>query len=207
MMKINRHINWILGIVAIVIVLAFYNAMTVTVRRPSNEFAEQQLVGNKSSIVIIVDFSKPSMDDRLYIYDSKIHKYIYSGAVQHGRGGKSTARHPEFSNKIGSRCSSLGLYELTKSDTFTPSFFNKQLRIPCIRIKGLSSSNSNAEARGIYIHPGIMVSLRLFRVPGLCLPLSASSEGCFTVSFRTFRRIKKLMTESDNEKIILLATG
>lgn len=49
-MKINRHINWILGIVAIVIVVAFYNAMTVTVRRPSNEFAEQQLVGNKSSI-------------------------------------------------------------------------------------------------------------------------------------------------------------
>lgn len=196
-----------LGIAAIVCGLSLYNSLTVTRRRPSNEFAEQQLFGRLCSNVIIVDFSKPSMDDRLYIYDSRPHKYIYSGAVQHGRGGNSTARHPEFSNKIGSRCSSLGLYELTKVDAFTPAFFKKRLHLPCIRLKGLSPTNSNAEARGIYIHPGIMVSLRLFRVPGLCFPLSASSEGCFTVSYRTYRKIERLMKESTTEKIIMLAIG
>ena len=45
---------------------------------------------SKTSYEILVDFSKPSCEDRLFIYDvSNKGKLVYSGVVLHGLGGKS----------------------------------------------------------------------------------------------------------------------
>ena len=138
-----------------------------------------------------VDFGKLSCNDRLYIYDVEKGKCIYSARVQHGNGGQSTAITPEFSNKIGSNCSSLGLYKVTIS-----SKMNSNKYVDCLRLKGLSSTNSNAEKRGILIHPGISLSV-IPKFPGLIIPLTSESRGCFTVSILTMQILKECFNKGN----------
>lgn len=61
-----------------------------------------------------------------------------------------------------------------------------------LQIRGLDSTNSNARKRGILIHPSIMASLLPYPKKGKNFPLTKSSEGCFSVSFHTFLKIKSL---------------
>ncbi len=61
-----------------------------------------------TSICIMVDMSRPSGKNRLFVYDFKQKKTIISGLCAHGVGGGSTAIKPVFSNKVGSNCTSLG---------------------------------------------------------------------------------------------------
>lgn len=134
--------------------------------------------------ICFVNFKKWSCFDRLYIYDVRKKKYVYSSRVQHGSGGKSTVFKPEFSNKIGSNCSSLGLYKIIALNRM-----NRNRKVECFRLRGLSSTNSNAESRGILIHPGYCFSL-IPKFPGLVAPL-IGSRGCFTVSILTMQRLKQ----------------
>jgi len=164
---------------------------------PSDEEMERVFADSRSNTNILVDFSKPSCEDRLYIYneDDLCIAYIYyTGPVLHGCGGKSTARTPEFSNEIGSNCSSLGVYELIEISRMNNGY-------PCIKLRGLSETNSNAETRHIYIHPSIMVSLLPFEIYGACFPLTHASEGCFAVSFQAFREIRKLFKADPNIRL------
>ncbi|MGN1354480.1 MAG: murein L,D-transpeptidase catalytic domain-containing protein [Alloprevotella sp.] len=135
---------------------------------------------------IYVDFSIPSGEKRLFIIDLDKQEVIYAGLVQHGCGGNSTAEKPEFSNRIGSKCSSLGLYRLGEISRMT------KYPLDCIRLDGLSPTNSNARVRGIVIHPSVTLSLTPFPLKGVSLPLTPESEGCFAVSLKTFNTIKKL---------------
>ena len=136
---------------------------------------------------ILVDFSKPSCEDRLFVYDvSKSPQLVYSGVVLHGCGGKSTPSRPEFSNKIGSNCSSLGEYTLEGIVTMRNG-------MEAIKLKGWSDTNSNAEERGIYIHTSIMATMLPFNLPNANFPLTKASEGCFAVSHHTYHAIKKYM--------------
>ena len=144
-----------------------------------------------ANYICFVDFGKLSCYDRLYIYDVNKNKYIYSARVQHGNGGKSTATKPEFSNKIGSNCSSLGLYKIIALDKMQS---NKS--IDCFRLRGLSPTNSNAERRGILIHPSISLSV-IPKFPGLVIPLTSESRGCFAVSIVTMERIKRCYKEGN----------
>ena len=149
---------------------------------------------------IAVDFSKPSCEDRLFIYDCTIGaELIYSGVVLHGCGGNSTPSKPEFSNEIGSNCSSLGRYTLE-------GIIKMSDGREAIKLKGLDNTNSNAEARGIYIHPSIMATLLPFNLPGMNFPLTKASEGCFAVSYHTYLMIKLYMDdEGFNHKTMLIA--
>lgn len=190
--KLKRKLKKGLIIAAIIFIgLIVYNfcKSSYSGNNPENEISHidkiQRTIHNYKTIesVILVNFKKPSMEDRLYIYEHN--NCIYTGAVLHGNGGKSTAKVPEFSNRIGSKCSSLGVYKLAEIS-------RTQLGIPCIRLDGLSSTNSNARVRGIVIHPSIMVTLTPFGINGVSYPLSPESEGCFAVSWHTFNKIKRL---------------
>ncbi len=141
-------------------------------------------IPSDADYVCYVDFGKYSCNDRFYIYDVKKKKYIYSSRVQHGNGGKSTAFKPEFSNKPGSNCSSLGLYKVTSLGRM-----NNNHMVECFRLRGLSSTNSNAESRGILIHPSFSLSL-IPKFPGLIIPLTPESRGCFAVSILTMEKLK-----------------
>lgn len=110
---------------------------------------------------------------------------VYSGAVLHGNGKGNTSSKPVFSNEPGSNCSSLGLYKVTGSRTMNNGY-------PCLILQGLSPTNSNAETRGILIHPSLMVSLLPFEFDKACFPLTNASLGCFAVSYHTFKFIEKL---------------
>lgn len=148
---------------------------------------------------IVVDFSKPSCEDRLFIYDRYIGAdLVYSGVVLHGCGGKSTPSKPEFSNEIGSNCSSLGEYTLE-------GIVKMKNGMEAIKLKGWSDTNSNAEKRGIYIHPCIMATLLPFNLPGVNFPLTKASEGCFAVSYHTYEAIKFYMNQDSNHKTKLIA--
>ena len=149
---------------------------------------------SKTSYEILVDFSKPSCEDRLFIYDvSNKGKLVYSGVVLHGLGGKSTPSKPEFSNKVGSNCSSLGEYTLE-------GIVKMKSGMGAIKLKGWSDTNSNAEKRGIFIHPSKMASMLPFNLPGVNFPLSKASEGCFSVSYHTYHAIKKYMKTNSSGK-------
>ncbi len=150
---------------------------------------------------IVVDFSKPSCEDRLFIYKSyETAELVYSGVVLHGNGGNSTPSKPEFSNEIGSNCSSLGLFTLE-------GLVKMKDGTEAIKLKGWDDTNSNAEIRGIYIHPCTMATLLPFNLPGMNFPLNNSSNGCFSVSYHTFNAIKYYMklVNIGNDKMILYA--
>lgn len=148
---------------------------------------------------IVVDFSRPSCEDRLFIYDLRSEAdLVYSGVVLHGCGGKSTPSKPEFSNEIGSNCSSLGEYTLE-------GIVRMRNGMEAIKLKGWSDTNSNAEKRGIYIHPSKMATLLPFNLPGVNFPLTKASEGCFAVSYHTYEAIKFYMNQDSDHKTKLIA--
>ena len=69
----------------------------------------QKIADRKRDILTLIDFSKPSTEQRLYVFDMKQHKMLYSSVVAHGRNsGNNYAT--SFSNEYGSYKSSLGFY-------------------------------------------------------------------------------------------------
>ena len=163
--------------------------------------SHERIYKDPTSYEILVDFSKPSCEDRLFIYDvAHDKKLVYSGVVLHGLGGKSTPSKPEFSNEIGSNCSSLGEYTLE-------GIVKMKNGMEAIKLKGWSDTNSNAEVRKIYIHPSILATSLPFNLPNVNFPLTKASEGCFAVSYHTYYAIKRYMErdKSANCKTTLIA--
>lgn len=143
---------------------------------------------------LIVDFTRLSMLDRMYVVDMQKRKIVYSCRSAHGMGRGSTPVTPEFSNEVGSLCSSLGFYKIAEQGKMRNGR-------PCFRLDGLSKTNSNARKRGILIHPSNGVSCVPFSMP-LPLPLSRASEGCFATSFSAMERIEEFVRDSDKPMIL-----
>lgn len=185
-----KKMNWtakkkliMLFLIAIVIVVGVFvagniNAPSTNAR--AREHAEAALEyckanGLRTDYCILVDFDVHSGKNRFFVWDFTKHRIVYSTICEHGRGGKSTHRTPEFSNKCGSKCTSLGKYHvLNKRHMYNhPS-------VPCYVLKGVDSTNSNAMARGILIHPSVN------QIPTFPFPLHWRTEGCFGLSLRGF---------------------
>lgn len=167
--------------------LIIYNRVLVSAIVPSDNTINKGLclVPKDANYICFVNFSQPSAEERFYVYDVKSHKFIYSGLTQHGNGKGNTARRAKFSNEVGSGCSSLGVYEIISYENM------HRIPIKCFRLRGLSATNSNAERRGIVIHPSITASLLPFEIKGVSLPLTIESEGCFAVDIQTMAAIKR----------------
>ncbi|MCO6497128.1 MAG: murein L,D-transpeptidase catalytic domain family protein [Chitinophagaceae bacterium] len=95
-------------------------------------------------ILTIIDFSKPSNEERLYVLDMSNYEVLYKSLVAHGRNsGKIYAR--QFSNKPGSHMSSIGFY-LTGETYYGSHGF-------ALRLDGVEYGfNNNARKRAIVIH-------------------------------------------------------
>lgn len=185
-MKIKKKI-----ILILLTLLIIYNRILVSAIVPSNNTINKglSLVPKDANYICFVNFSQPSAEERFYIYDVSLHKFIYSGLTQHGNGKGNTARRAKFSNKIGSGCSSLGVYEVLLYENM------HSIPVKCFRLRGLSSTNSNAEKRGIVIHPSITASLLPFEIKGASLPLTIESKGCFAVDIQTMTAIKRCFNQ------------
>lgn len=125
---------------------------------------------DQQEILTIVDFSKPSTENRFYVIDFKHIKVLYNTLVAHGKNsGDNYAER--FSNVMGTEESSLGLY-LTEQ----PYWGGRDGYD--LRLHGLTPGyNTNAERRAVivhganYVNPGLAAHGRLGR-----------SWGCFALA-------------------------
>jgi hypothetical protein len=100
-----------------------------------------QLINNQ--FLTIIDFSKSSNQNRLFVIDIENKNIKHKSLVAHGRNsGYEFASN--FSNKISSYKSSLGFYKTAETYTGKHGF--------SLRLDGLEFSNSNARSRAIVMH-------------------------------------------------------
>ncbi len=97
-----------------------------------------------NGIITLIDFTKPSTEERFYVLDIKQKKMLYSSYVSHGRNsGENYAT--SFSNQSGSYKSSLGFY-LTENTYQGKNGYS-------LVLSGLEKGiNDKAKERAIVIH-------------------------------------------------------
>jgi len=104
-----------------------------------------------SNYIAIADFRIPSSQKRLFILNLNDGSYE-SMLVAHGKKSEGSLGMAEkFSNKNGSKMSSLGFY-------LTEEFSYEGKHGTSLRLNGLSNTNSNALERAIVIHGAEYVS-------------------------------------------------
>jgi hypothetical protein len=119
----------------------------------------------------IVDFSKPSDEERFFLVDL-MSGNVEAHRVAHGRG--SDPDHSgfveRFSNDFGSYASSNGTYT-------TGDYYDGKYGLS-MKVRGLDWSNYNAEPRAIVIHNAWYAEDDMIPIHGKL----GRSEGCFAMS-------------------------
>ena len=141
---------------------------------------------------LLVDYGLPSGTPRVYVWSFKENKIMFKAYTMHGSGGGSTDEEPVFSNKLGSKCSALGNFAITRQHgTINPAGY---------RLKALDEENANAWDRALMIHDS-------YWVDNYCdekyIPLSeVICQGCVTVNVKAMEKIGRLV-ESESRMILL----
>ncbi|MEG1586496.1 MAG: murein L,D-transpeptidase catalytic domain family protein [Bacteroidales bacterium] len=103
-----------------------------------------KITNHKKDILTLIDFSKPSTEERLYVLDLKNKKLLFKTHVAHGRNSGANYA-TSFSNKSGSYKSSLGFY-LTAETYQGKNGYS-------LKLDGLENGvNDKARERAIVIH-------------------------------------------------------
>ncbi len=136
---------------------------------------------SREGILTVIDFDKPSVNERLFVIDVNRGRLLYSGLVAHGRASGDIYAQ-SFSNVPGSRQSSLGFY--TTGDTYDGKNGYS------LRLQGMERGiNDNAESRSIVIHGADYVSQEFIKRYGRL----GRSEGCPAISFDSFQQVIDLI--------------
>jgi hypothetical protein len=111
-------------------------------------------------ILAIIDFNKPSSEERLFIIDVEKKQLLYHSLVAHGKN--SGAKYAtQFSNQDGSLQSSLGFY-VTGNVITSPKHGYSML------LNGLEDGiNNNARNRQIIVHSANYVSKAFIKIHGM----------------------------------------
>lgn len=99
----------------------------------------------RKPLLTLVDFSKPSTTERLFVIDIQAGELLYHSHVAHGKGSGGTYA-TSFSNQHSSHKSSLGFY-------LTADTYNGRQTGYSLRLDGLERGiNDNARVRGVVVH-------------------------------------------------------
>jgi len=114
-------------------------------------------VGQPDTLTVI-DYSRPSTEKRLWVFDLRSRRLLYQELVAHGAGsGENMAI--DFSNDPDSHRSSLGLFVTGDSYVGKNGY--------SLRLDGLESGiNDRARERGIVVHGASYVSADFARLHG-----------------------------------------
>jgi hypothetical protein len=125
----------------------------------------------------VIDYSRPSTEKRLWVFDLNTHELLYEELVAHGQG--SGANHAsEFSNTPDTHQTSLGLF-VTRSTYVGKNGYS-------LRMDGLDKGiNDRARERAIVMHGAPYVSDAFVRANGRL----GRSWGCPAVSDAVARPI------------------
>jgi hypothetical protein len=106
----------------------------------------------------VIDYSRPSTEPRLWVFDLAADKLLFREVVAHGQGtGENMALH--FSNKDGSHQSSLGLFRTAGTYEGHNGY--------SLRMQGLEpGTNDAAMARAIVMHGAPYVNTSMARSTG-----------------------------------------
>lgn len=125
---------------------------------------------NAPGTLTVIDYSKPSSERRLWVFDLKSRELIYEELVAHGQGsGANMATH--FSNENETHQTSLGLF---KTDTTYVGRNGYSLRLDGLD-KGI---NDRARERAIVMHGAPYVSPEFVKKTGRL----GRSWGCPAIS-------------------------
>lgn len=142
-------------------------------------YKKHEEVFTNRDYMAIIDFNQPSNVKRMYIIDlrsGEVDRYY----VAHGYGSGKGKYATRFSNVEGSGKSSLGIYRTFHANERA---FNGEKGIyygehgRSLRVKGLQSTNSNAEVRLVVIHEAPYSRASRIRSEGQ----AGNSAGCFAV--------------------------
>ena len=134
------------------------NPDVVTMALESLACATRVRGGEAPRRLAVIDYSKPSADQRLWVFDLQERKLLLVERVAHGRGsGENTTTH--FSNLPGSHQSSLGLFRTSETYVGHNGY--------SLRLEGLEPGfNDRARERAIVIHGASYVSDETIRIRG-----------------------------------------
>ncbi len=148
--------------------------------------------GMSERFCLLLDYSIPSGYPRLFVWSFEKGGVIYRAHVMHGPGKGSTKESPVFSNELGSKCSSIGRFRVTKQhgNVNKTGYF----------LKGLDATNSNAFHRALMIHSSYWVDFNIWR---RYIPLNERScQGCVATSNRSMTYLSKII-EEENDPLLL----
>ena len=144
--------------------------------------------GYDTSYAFFANMGMGSTQKRFFVVNLKTLEIESSGLVSHGFGNSASFYDRAYSNKPGSKCTSLGKYSIAGkyNGTYGYSF----------KLKGLDSTNSNALKRKIVLHSMNCIPDKESIAPA-CV-----SEGCPAVSQQFFGSLRKLI-EQQKRPILL----
>jgi hypothetical protein len=132
----------------------------------ASECATLKLGSKPAERLALIDYSRASVDRRLWIFDLTAKKLLLRDYVAHGRGSGENFAHT-FSNREGSLQSSLGLFKAAES------YFGAHGL--SLRLDGLEPGvNDQARARAIVLHGAEYVDPKLIATQGRL----GRSHGC-----------------------------
>lgn len=119
------------------------NAHVLTLSLKAYVKARKQGI-DKKQLLTIIDYSKPSTEKRLWVFDLKRNREVLNTWVSHGKGSGGL-KPTSFSNKSGSHKSSIGVF-VTDKTYFGGKGYS-------LRLRGLEPGiNDNAYSRDIVVH-------------------------------------------------------
>ena len=120
--------------------------------------AENRGLVRRRDLLTVIDYSLPSSEPRLFIFNMITHKLLFRELVAHGKNSGGD-RASFFSNSSGSLASSLGLY--VTADTYVGNNGYS------LRLKGLEEGiNDMAWDRAIVMHGAYYVSREAIKALG-----------------------------------------